>query len=153
MLRNDFVRKLRELESDIKNAGKKNNTHFMVLCASDVEQISWASEEWRQTIFGHFVIEGLRGAAQPTSLARVTVANLHDYVKMIAEDQVLAAAEACVHEIVDLYAKPNLTIEQIRTAFERENFDPVREFSSVCRAELLEIAGGGLSQKCVFQGR
>jgi hypothetical protein len=81
MLRNDFARKLRELEPDIKNAGKKNNTHFMVMCASDVEQISWASEEWRQTIFGHFVIEGLRGAAQPTSLGRVTVANLHDYVK------------------------------------------------------------------------
>jgi hypothetical protein len=54
----------------------------------------------------------------------------------------IAAAEGCVHEIADLYAKPNMTIDQIRTSFEREHFDPVREFSSACRAELLEISGG-----------
>jgi hypothetical protein len=53
------------------------------------------------------------------------------------------AAEACVRQIIDLYSKPNMTIEQIRLAFERDRFDPVREFSVACRKEFQQIAGSG----------
>ena len=55
---------------------------------------------------------------------------------------VLAAAEACSHQIIDLYAKPNMTVQQIHLAFERDWLDPIRDFSVACRKELLEIAGG-----------
>jgi hypothetical protein len=58
----------------------------------------------------------------------------------VAADPVLAAGEACVRQIVDLYSKPNMTIEQIRVAFERDRFDPIKDFSTACRAELLEIS-------------
>jgi hypothetical protein len=64
-------------------------------------------------------------------------------IRLVAADPVLAAAEACCRQIIDLYAKPNMTIEQIRVAFERDRLDPVKDFSAVCRAELLEIAAGG----------
>jgi len=64
-------------------------------------------------------------------------------IRLVATDPVLAAAEACIREIVDLYAKPNMTVEQIRLAFERDRLDPIRDFSVACRKELLEIAGGG----------
>ena len=64
-------------------------------------------------------------------------------IRLVAADPVLAAAEACCLQIGELYAKPILTIEQIRVAIERDRLDPIRDFSLVCREELLEIAGGG----------
>jgi hypothetical protein len=64
-------------------------------------------------------------------------------IRLVAADPVLAAAEACSRQLVDLYARPNMTVEQIRLAFERDRLDPIRDFSVACREELLEIAGGG----------
>ena len=101
----------------------------------------------RQSLYGEFITEASRLTmeAMSHSLEKpdtfVTLYGVLGRIRLVAADPVLAAAEACVHEIADLYAKPNLTIDQIRTAFEQEKVDPVREFSSACRAELLEIAG------------
>ncbi len=64
-------------------------------------------------------------------------------IRIVAADPVLAAAEACARQLVDLYAQPNMTLEQIRVAFERDRLDPIRDFSVACRKELLEIAGDG----------
>jgi hypothetical protein len=64
-------------------------------------------------------------------------------IRLVATEPVWAAAEACVREIIDLYAKPSMTVEQIRLAFERDRLDPIRDFSVACQKELLEIAGGG----------
>jgi hypothetical protein len=44
---------------------------------------------------------------------------------------------------MDLFAKPNMTIDQVRAAFERGQMDPIKEFSNACRTELLEIVAGG----------
>ena len=63
-------------------------------------------------------------------------------IRIVAADPVLAAAEACCRQIVDLYARPNMTIDQIRAAFDHGQVDPIKEFSTVCRTELLEIARG-----------
>lgn len=64
-------------------------------------------------------------------------------IRLVATGPVLAAAEACIQRIIDLYAKPSMTVEQIRLAFERDRLDPIKDFSIACRKELLEIAGGG----------
>jgi hypothetical protein len=102
----------------------------------------------RQSLYGEFITEASRltmDALIHTLEESDTFVNLYGIlgrIRLVAADPVLAAAEVCVHEIADLYAKPNMTIEQIRTAFERDHFDPVKEFSSACRAELLEISGG-----------
>ncbi len=74
MLNNDFVRRLKEKEPDFT----KNN--IIVLCSSDQDQRSWVSEEWGQSAFAHFVIEGLKGAAKKGQKGPVTVADLHAYV-------------------------------------------------------------------------
>src|SRR5262249_16263444 len=58
MLHNDFVRALVDEEERIRSI-----PNFIVLCAADVDQRCWASRIWRQTVFGHFLIQGLRGAA------------------------------------------------------------------------------------------
>jgi type IV secretion system protein VirD4 len=45
-----------------------------------------------------------------------------------------------IRQIVDLYEGPNLTVEQVRASMDSEDFDPLKAFSSACRAELLKIA-------------
>ncbi len=102
----------------------------------------------RQSLYGEFITEAARltvegfshSLEQPETFVKLY--GLLGRIRLFAADSVLTAAEQCVYKITDLYARPNMTIDQIRTAFERDHFDPVREFSSVCRTELVEISGG-----------
>jgi hypothetical protein len=102
----------------------------------------------RETLYGEFISEASRLAVEAFShsLERpdtfVKLYGLIGRIRLVATDSVLAAAEACIRQIVELYAKPNMTVEQVRLAFERDRFDPIRDFSVACRKELLEIAGG-----------
>jgi len=61
-------------------------------------------------------------------------------IRLLSSPPVLAAAEECCRQIVELYSKPNMTVEEIRTSFEVNNFDPLRAFSAACRAELHQYA-------------
>jgi len=103
----------------------------------------------REAMYGEYITEASRLAVEAVSrsLERpdtfVKLYGITGRIRLVATDPVLAAAEACIREIVDLYAKPNMTVEQIRLAFERDRLDPIRDFSVACRKELLEIAGGG----------
>jgi hypothetical protein len=72
---NDFVRKLRDQESAIKSV-----PNLVIICSCDVDQRSWVSDEWGQSAFAHFVLEGMRGAAG-SSGRDVTVQGLFDYVR------------------------------------------------------------------------
>src|SRR5262249_13357706 len=75
VLQNDFARQVKELDE------VRANPNLVVLLASDEGQRSWVSEEWRQSIFAHFVIEGLKGAAaQASGKSRVTALDLHHFV-------------------------------------------------------------------------
>jgi hypothetical protein len=102
----------------------------------------------RQSLYGQFIAEASRltveafshSLEQPETFVKLY--GLLGRIRLFAAHSVLAAAEVCVREITEIFAKPNMTIDQIRTAFEREHFDPVREFSRVCRAELREISDG-----------
>jgi hypothetical protein len=58
MIANDFSRKLEGMDGDIKDV-----SNLVVLSSTDHFQRSWTSNEWRQSAFGHFVQEGLKGAA------------------------------------------------------------------------------------------
>jgi hypothetical protein len=103
----------------------------------------------REALYGEFITEASRLAVQALghSLERpetfVKLYGISGRIRLVATDPVLAAAEACVHQIIDLYAKPNLTVEQIRLAFERDRLDPIRDFSVACQKELLAIGGDG----------
>ena len=87
-LHNEFVRSVKSepLLGKVKN--------LVVLCSCDEGEQSWTSEEYGQTIFGHFVIEGLKGAADQVGAAddpehcafgdgntRITVEELAKYVQ------------------------------------------------------------------------
>ena len=102
----------------------------------------------REMLYGEFITEASRltvealghSLEQPETFVKLY--GITGRIRLVATDPVLAAAEACIREIVDLYAKPNMTVQQIRLAFERDRLDPIRDFSVVCRKELLEITGG-----------
>jgi hypothetical protein len=102
-----------------------------------------------EALYGDFITEASRLAVEALShsLERpetfVKLYGITGRIRLVATDPVLDAAEACIRQIIDLYAKPNMTVEQIRLAFERDRLDPVRDFSVACRNEFLEIAGGG----------
>ena len=103
----------------------------------------------REALYGEFITEASRLTidALSHSLEKpdtfVKLYGILGRIRLVAADPVLAAAEACCRQLVDLYAKPTMTVEQIRVAFERDRLDLIRDFSVACRKELLEIAGGG----------
>jgi hypothetical protein len=102
----------------------------------------------REALYGEFITEASRLTVEALghSLERpdtfVKLYGITGRIRLMATGPVLDAAEACIRQIIDLYAKPNMTVEQIRLAFERDRIDPIRDFSVCCRKELLEIAGG-----------
>ena len=101
----------------------------------------------REALYGEFITEASRltvealahSLEQPDTFVKLY--GILGRIRLVATDPVLAAAEACSRQIVDLYAKPNMTIEQIRLAFERDRLDPIGDFSVACRKEFLQIAG------------
>ena len=56
-------------------------------------------------------------------------------VRLSSSPDVLASAEEVVKNIIDTYAQPNLTPEQIQSRASNGG-DPLRDFSDICRAEL-----------------
>jgi hypothetical protein len=62
-------------------------------------------------------------------------------VRLSASREVLASAEALVREIGNIYSKPNLTTEQLRSRAVNGN-DPLKHFSELCRGELDSVGGG-----------
>ena len=103
----------------------------------------------REALYGEFITEASRLTidALGHSLEKpdmfVKLYGTLGRIRLVAADPILAAAEACARQLVDLYVQPNMTLEQIRVAFERDRLDPIRDFSVACRKELLEIAGDG----------
>jgi hypothetical protein len=103
----------------------------------------------REALYGEFITEASRLTVEAFShsLERpdtfVKLYGIIGRIRLEATASVLDTAEACIRQIIDLYAKPNMTIEQIRLAIERDRLDPIREFSVACRKELLEIDGHG----------
>jgi hypothetical protein len=100
----------------------------------------------RESLYGEFITEASRLTVEafthqleePASF--VQLYGILGRVRLVATDSVLASAESCCRGIVDLYAKPNMTIDQIRAALDHGQIDPIKEFSTVCRTELFEIA-------------
>ncbi len=101
----------------------------------------------RQTLYGEFITEASRLTVEALSHSLehpdtfVKLYGIIGRIRLVATDPVLEAAEACIRQIIDLFAKPNLTVEQIRLAFERDRFDSLKDFSVACRKEFLAIAG------------
>ncbi len=84
MLQNDFARALEKLNDRIRE-----NPHLIVLSASGIDQRSWTSDDFRQSIFLHFLVEGLQGSASGDD-GRVDAADLFRYTSRRVADWVRA---------------------------------------------------------------
>src|SRR5271165_123836 len=77
----------------------------------------------REALYGEFITEASRLTVDAFSHSLekpetfVKLYGTLGRIRLVATDPVLAAAEACIRQIIDLYAKPNMTVEQIRLAF------------------------------------
>src|ERR1700692_2766608 len=109
-----------------------------------------ATAEWRlrerEALYKEFIMEASRlsGDAMVHSLDRpdqlVALYGILSRIRLVSGDDVLSKAVDCCHRIVELYRRPNMTAEQIRAAFEADQFDPLKEFSAACREELLAMS-------------
>jgi hypothetical protein len=76
VLHQDFASGLLELESEIAAI-----PNLIVICSSGVDQRSWISPEWKQTAFGHFLVEGMSGWADSNRDGRLNALELIHYVE------------------------------------------------------------------------
>jgi hypothetical protein len=109
-----------------------------------------ANTEWklreRESQYKEFITEASRLAVdaathsleQPNQL--MTLYGILSCIRLMSGEEVVRQGEACCHRIVELYGRPNLTTDQIRAAVEAydlDDIDPLKEFSTACRNELL----------------
>ena len=80
MVHNDFARRLKELEPEIEQV-----PNLWVLSGCNVDQRCWASEALGRTIFTHYIIEALQGAAAGSD-RRLSLEELYQYVRKNVRD-------------------------------------------------------------------
>ena len=105
------------------------------------ERAKWETRK-RETLYGDFITEASHLIAdafdhsldKPETLVKL-FANL-GRIRLVSSDAVLAAAEACCQRIVDLYAKPNRTIDELFTTLRGDELEFFKRFSDACRVEL-----------------
>jgi hypothetical protein len=99
---------------------------------------------YREQLYSDFISESAHAMADavrhnlqdPNNLT--TAYALLSRMRLSSSTDVLASAERVVHHVISTYSEPNLTSEEIQTrAAKRE--DPLREFSDICRAELVAM--------------
>ena len=102
----------------------------------------------RESLYGEFITEASRLAvdALEHSLERIDkLVNLYGVlgrIRLVAGERILAEAEGCVQRIVDLYSRPNMSVEQVVAALDGHQLDPLKDFSTAGRIELMELANG-----------
>ena len=109
-----------------------------------------AHSEWklrvRESLYNEFITEASRLAVDAVAhcLERpdqiMALYGILSRIRLISGEEVVRQGEACCRRIIELYGRPNLTTDQIRAAVEAhdvDEIDPLKEFSTVCRNELL----------------
>ncbi len=109
-----------------------------------------ANSEWklreRESLYKEFITEASRLAVDAVahSLEGVdqimALYGILSCIRLMSGEEVVRQGEACCRRILELYGRPNLTADQIRAAVDAhdlDDIDPLKEFSSACRKELL----------------
>jgi hypothetical protein len=106
--------------------------------------------EWklrqRESLYNEFITEASRLTVdalahcleQPDQL--MALYGILSRIRLMSGEDVVRQGEACCRRIMKLYGRPNLTTDQIREVAEGhdlDGMDPLKEFSTVCRKELL----------------
>jgi hypothetical protein len=108
-------------------------------------ELTQASRREREALYGEFITEASRLAVDAVSHSLesldklVTMYGILGRIRLVSSEEVLGEAEASCQRIVELYARPNISVEQIDGSFDPDKIDPLKTFSSACRAELARI--------------
>lgn len=111
-----------------------------------IRELTQARLRDREALYREFVTEATRLAVDAVSHSLESLekfVNLYGIVgriRLVSSEEVLAEAEECCRKIVDLYARPNICVDQLGVVFDPKEFDPLKPFSSACRAEMSKIA-------------
>ena len=109
-----------------------------------------AHSEWklreRESLYKEFITEASRltvdalahSLEQPDRL--MALYGILSCIRLMSGEEVVRQGEACCYRIIELYGRPNLTTDQMCAAATTHDFndiDPLKEFSTACRKELL----------------
>jgi hypothetical protein len=108
-------------------------------------ELTQARHRERETLYGEFITEASRVTVDAVSHSLdsleklVKLYGILGRIRLVSDEHVLVEAEKCCRRIVDLYARPNISVEQMGDTFDPEKIDPLKPFSSACRGELSRI--------------
>jgi hypothetical protein len=96
----------------------------------------------RETLYGEFIAEGSKLLIESIDHKLDDPERLYSLyavlnrIRLVASDEVLAAADRTSTRIVEQFYRPNLSSEEMRQLVLTRPNDPLKEFSEVCRLEL-----------------
>ena len=96
----------------------------------------------RETLYGDFITEASQRLANAFDHSLASPETLVKFgailgrIRLVSSDAVLTAAEECCDRVVDLYAKPNRTIDAIFSTLRGDELEFFKYFSDACRVEL-----------------
>ena len=101
----------------------------------------------RQELYKNFIEEASRWYADAYEHDHAEISNLVYLYALVSRMRVLSApkvvetADAVVRAIIDTYLAPNKTFRDVKQIVQEEPMNPLREFSSACREEMVELRG------------
>ncbi len=102
----------------------------------------------REALYAEFISEASRrftDAWSHQAESPEVVAGLYAAVqrmRLTSSDEVTRVAEQVVRSVLEAYATPDQTFDELRTrATSEDGIDPLREFSEACRIELRAMRG------------
>ncbi|WP_153146032.1 hypothetical protein [Dechloromonas sp. H13] len=99
----------------------------------------------REVLYAEFITECSRLTADALARTLESPATLvHIYallnqIRLIASDEVVAAAQSAMDEILEQYFEPNMSLTELRKIATSHGSDPLQAFSEACRKELDQI--------------
>lgn len=104
----------------------------------------------REALYAEFIKEASRRRAEAwghqAESPRV-IAGLYSGVERMrlwSSDEVIRKAEHVIHHVIDTYASPDRTFEELRQNVDRAvSNDPIKSFSEACRRELEALLSDG----------
>ena len=109
------------------------------------ERTKWETRK-RETLYGDFITEASHLVAdafdhsldQPETLVKLYA--ILGRIRLVSSEGVLSAAEECCNRILDVYAQPNHTRDELITTIRSGELEFLRNFSDACRLELRKYA-------------
>jgi len=103
----------------------------------------------RETLYAEFIVEATRRLADAWSHhanGPEVVTSLYSAIqrmRLISSSAVVIAAERVLNDVLDAYAEPDRSFDDLRITIRNSNHrDRLSNFSETCRKELLGLAGG-----------